>query len=72
MKLIIRVGNTQDIIQEFMEKFNVKGIYSHEEPGNEWTFKRDKDLRHLTKSESIQRLISLRDIKKSQITPQMY
>ena len=31
LKLIIRVGNIQDMIKEFMKIFIVKGIYSHEE-----------------------------------------
>jgi len=53
LKLIIRVGNIQDVIKEFLERFNVKGIYSHEETGNEWTFKRDQNLRHFIKNESI-------------------
>ena len=53
LKLIIRVGNIQDIIKEFMKNFRVKAIYSHEETGNEWTFKRDEDLRSFTKSKDI-------------------
>jgi len=53
LKLIIRVGNIQDVIKDFMKMFIVKGIYSHEETGNEWTFKRDQDLRHFAKNESI-------------------
>ena len=53
LKLIIRVGNIQDVIKEFMKIFIVKGIYSHEETGNEWTFKRDQDLRRYTKNENI-------------------
>ena len=53
LKLIIRVGNIEDVIKEFMERFNVKGIYSHEETGNEWTFKRDQSLRNFIKNKSI-------------------
>ena len=53
LKLIIRVGNIQDVIKEFMKIFIVKGIYSHEETGIEWTFKRDQDLRRYTKNENI-------------------
>ena len=53
LKLIIRVGNIEDVIKEFMERFNVKGIYSHEETGNEWTFKRDQALRNFIKNKSI-------------------
>ena len=53
LKLIIRIGNIQDVILEFMERFHIKGIYSHEETGNKWTFKRDQDLRHFTKNKNI-------------------
>ena len=41
LKLIIRVGNIQDVIKELMEIFHIQAIYSHEETGNEWTYKRD-------------------------------
>ena len=53
LKLIIRVGNIEDVIKEFMERFHVEGIYSHEETGNEWTFKRDQSLRNFIKNKSI-------------------
>ncbi|WP_413389528.1 deoxyribodipyrimidine photo-lyase [Prochlorococcus marinus] len=53
LKLIIRIGNIQDVIKDIMKMFIVKGIYSHEETGNEWTFKRDQSLRRFTKNESI-------------------
>ena len=53
LKLIIRVGNVQDVIKEFMKSFHIQGIYSHEETGNEWTFKRDQNLRCFTKNERI-------------------
>ena len=53
LKLIIRVGNIEDVIKEFMERFHVEGIYSHEETGNEWTFKRDQGLRNFIKNKSI-------------------
>ena len=53
LKLIVRVGNIEDVIKELMERFHVKGIYSHEETGNEWTFKRDQSLRNLIKNKRI-------------------
>ena len=53
LKLIIRVGNIEDVIKEFMARFYIKGIYSHEETGNEWTFKRDQSLRNFIKNKSI-------------------
>ncbi len=53
LKLIIRVGDIQSVIKEFMIRFNIESIYSHEETGNEWTFKRDQNLRYFTKREGI-------------------
>ena len=53
LNLIIRVGNIQDVIRKLMERFHIESIYSHEETGNGWTFKRDRDLRHFTKIENI-------------------
>tara|TARA_Y100001968_G_scaffold57873_1_gene48962 strand:+ start:432 stop:1943 length:1512 start_codon:yes stop_codon:yes gene_type:complete len=53
LKLIIRVGNIQNLIEELMETFHIKGIYSHEETGNKWTFERDKKMRIFTKSKGI-------------------
>ncbi len=53
LRLIIRVGNIKDVVNDFMKNFYVNGIYSHEETGNEWTFKRDQDLKQFIKSEKI-------------------
>ena len=53
LKLIIRVGNVLDVIKDFMNKFHVKSIYSHEETGNLWTYKRDKALKDFTRSKNI-------------------
>ncbi len=53
LKLLIRVGNVQDVIKELMEIFHIQAIYSHEETGNKWTFQRDQKLRCFTKKERI-------------------
>ncbi len=53
LKLIIRVGNIQNVIEEFMKKYQVQGLYSHEETGNKWTYKRDKNLRNFIKKANI-------------------
>ena len=53
LKLIIKVGDIQDVIKKLMESFHIQAIYSHEETGNEWTFKRDQNLRCFTKNENI-------------------
>ncbi len=53
LKLIIRVGNIQDVIKEFMKIFHIQSIYSHQETGNKWTFKRDRDLRKFIQKSNI-------------------
>ena len=53
LKLIIRVGNIQNVIKELMKRFHIQAIYSHEETGNEWTFRRDQNLRCFAKNERI-------------------
>ncbi len=40
--LIIQVGDVVDVFGKINEKFNIENIYSHEETGNKWTYKRDK------------------------------
>jgi len=42
--LIIRTGNVINIFDEISTKFNIKGIYSHQETGDWLTFKRAKYL----------------------------
>ena len=53
LKLIIRIGNVEDVIKELMKSYLVASIYSHQETGNAWTYKRDKNLRNFTKTKSI-------------------
>lgn len=43
--LIIRTGKVIEIFDEISNKFNVKGIYSHQETGDYFTYKRDKEVR---------------------------
>ena len=54
LKLIIRVGDIQSVVIEFMGHYKIGGIYSHEETGNSWTFKRDTNLRSFTKKVNIE------------------
>ena len=48
LQLIIRVGSIQEIIIEFRRNFQIDAIYSHQETGNYWAFRRDENLRDLT------------------------
>ena len=43
--LIIRTGKVIEIFDEISNKFNIKGIYSHQETGDYFTYKRDKEVR---------------------------
>ena len=54
LKLIIRIGNIQSVVIEFMEHYKINGIYSHQETGNDWTFKRDTNLKSFTKKVNIE------------------
>ena len=43
--LIIRKGKVVEIFEEISKKFNIKGIYSHQETGDYFTYQRDKEVR---------------------------
>ena len=43
--LIIRKGKVIEIFEEISKKFNIKGIYSHQETGDYFTYQRDKEVR---------------------------
>ncbi|MEM6933794.1 MAG: deoxyribodipyrimidine photo-lyase, partial [Pseudomonadota bacterium] len=40
--LIVRVGTVSEILAEFHETERISGLWSHEETGNAWTFRRDR------------------------------
>ena len=40
--LIVQTGDVVDIFTRINDFFDIKNIYSHEETGNMWTYKRDK------------------------------
>lgn len=42
--LLVEHGNIIDVFDKLSEKFNITGIYSHQESGNLWTYQRDKDV----------------------------
>jgi len=43
--LIIRTGKVIEIFEEISKRFNIKFIYSHQETGDYFTFKRDEEVR---------------------------
>ena len=43
--LIVRTGKVLEIFEEISHKFNIKGIYSHQETGDYFTYKRDQEVR---------------------------
>ncbi len=42
--LIIRVGNTIDVLEDLHQKFGKFNLWSHEETGNAWTYLRDQGV----------------------------
>ena len=47
--LIIRVGNVSEIFENISKNFRIKGVYSHQETGDFFTYKRDQEIRNWTK-----------------------
>ena len=43
--LIIRTGKVVEIFDNISNKFNIRGIYSHQETGDYFTYKRDQEVR---------------------------
>ncbi|QJE73605.1 deoxyribodipyrimidine photo-lyase [Aerophototrophica crusticola] len=40
--LVVRVGDAVDILDRVRRKWGIKGLWSHEETGNGWTYARDR------------------------------
>jgi len=51
--LIIRTGNVIEIFEEISSKFNIMGIYSHQETGDWLTYKRDQEVKLWTSNKKI-------------------
>lgn len=43
--LIVRVGDVVSILRKIDEELGIAGLYSHEETGNGWTYRRDERVR---------------------------
>ena len=46
--LIIKKGNAVDILDNLNERHGIRGLYSHQETWNGWTYKRDLEVRRLS------------------------
>lgn len=51
--LIIREGSVTEVLADLASEFDIHGIWSHEETGNDWTFQRDKLVGHWCKTNGI-------------------
>ncbi len=40
--LIVRIGETTEILNQISDKYDIRSITAHEETGNGWTYERDK------------------------------
>lgn len=40
--LVIRIGDVVEILNEFRAQFGINALWSHEETGNDWTYRRDQ------------------------------
>ena len=45
-QLVIRTGDVIEIFEEIRKSFKIMGIYSHQETGDYYTYKRDKKIRN--------------------------
>ncbi len=51
--LVIRVGNIVEILETISANYKIKGIFAHEESGNNWTYCRDKKVTEWCKNQTI-------------------
>ncbi len=40
--LVVRYGDAVDVLQDLIDRHNVRAVWSHQETGNAWTFLRDR------------------------------
>ena len=51
--LIIRIGAANNIFENIIKNYDIQYVFAHQETGNSWTYKRDKDIRILLKKNRI-------------------
>ncbi len=52
-KLIIRIGNSIEILEEFNQRYRIQSLWSHQETWNAWTYERDKVIKQWCKTHNI-------------------
>ena len=53
-KLIIKIGNAVDVLDDIQQRHNIQALWSHQETWNGWTYERDKAVKHWCESKNIQ------------------
>ncbi len=51
--LVVRVGDVVSVLDELAGRFRINGLWSHEETGGDWTFRRDLRVRDWCRSRGI-------------------
>ena len=52
-KLIIKVGNALNVLEDIRKRHSIVSLWSHQETWNGWTYKRDKAVKRWCKSHNI-------------------
>jgi deoxyribodipyrimidine photo-lyase len=52
-RLIIKVGNAVDVLEDIHQRRKITSLWSHQETWNGWTYKRDKEVNRWCKSRNI-------------------
>ncbi|MDA0831452.1 MAG: deoxyribodipyrimidine photo-lyase [Proteobacteria bacterium] len=52
-RLIIRIGQAEDVFTKLHQNLKIKAVFSHQETWNDWTYQRDKRVSKLFKTLSI-------------------
>ena len=52
-RLIIKVGNATDVLEDITKRHNTNALWSHQETWNGWTYARDKAVKRWCKSHNI-------------------
>jgi deoxyribodipyrimidine photolyase len=51
--LVVRVGEITRVLQDLQQRFAIDAVWSHEETGNNWTYRRDERARSFLHARSI-------------------
>lgn len=51
--LVIKVGDAVEVLQDLHKRHGVRGVWSHQETGNLWTYERDRRVKGWTKEAGV-------------------